>query len=112
MQHATASAPAFTAADLDRLGDEIAALSAHLDAATARLLTLLREFDAHGGWANGCRSCAEWLSWRVGLEPGAARERVRVARALGELPELAAALARGELSYSKVRALTRVATPA
>jgi hypothetical protein len=109
MHLATTSAPA--TADLDRLGDEIATLSAHLDAATARLLTLLREFDARGGWANGCRSCAEWLSWRVGLEPGAARERVRVARALGELPQLAAALARGELSYSKVRALTRVATP-
>jgi hypothetical protein len=109
MPHATAPAPA--AADLDRLGDEIATLSAHLDAATARLLALLREFDARGGWANGCRSCAEWLSWRVGLDPGAARERVRVARALGALPQLAAALARGELSYSKVRALTRVATP-
>jgi hypothetical protein len=76
------------------------------------LLTLIREFDARGGWAQqGCRSCAEWLSWRVGLDPGAARERVRVARALGELPRLAAALGRGELSYSKVRALTRVATP-
>jgi uncharacterized protein DUF222/HNH endonuclease len=109
MHLATTSAPA--TADLDRLGDEIATLSAHLDAATARLLTLLREFDARGGWANGCRSCAEWLSWRVGLDPGAARERVRVARALGALPQLAAALARGELSYSKVRALTRVATP-
>ncbi|HEV8675430.1 MAG TPA: DUF222 domain-containing protein, partial [Methylomirabilota bacterium] len=71
----------------------------------------LREFDARGGWGNGFRSCAEWLSWRVGLDPGAARERVRVARALGELPQLAAALARGELSYAKVRALTRVATP-
>jgi hypothetical protein len=96
--------------DLERLGDEIAELSAHLDAATARLLELIREFDARGGW-DGCRSCAEWLSWRIGLDLGAARERVRVARALGELPRLAAALARGELSYSKVRALTRVATP-
>jgi hypothetical protein len=96
--------------ELERLGDEIAELSAHLDAATARLLELLREFDARGGW-DGARSCAEWLSWRVGLDLGAARERVRVARALGELPLLSAALARGELSYSKVRALTRVATP-
>ncbi len=112
MPDTTAPTPSPPAADLDRLGDEIAVLSAHLDAATARLLTLLREFDARGGWAQqGCRSCAEWLSWRVGLDLGAARERVRVARALGELPELAAALARGELSYSKVRALTRVATP-
>jgi hypothetical protein len=98
-------------AELDRLGDEIAELSAHLDAATARLLALIREFDARGGWNRGFRSCAEWLAWRVGLEPGAARERVRVARALGTLPQLAEALARGQVSYSKVRALTRVATP-
>src|SRR5437763_9751391 len=96
---------------LDQLGDEIAELSAHLDAATARLLDLIREFDARGGWNNGFNCCAAWLSWRVGLAPGAAREHVRVARALGTLPLLAQALARAELSYSKVRALTRVATP-
>ncbi len=97
--------------DLDRLGDEIAVLSAHLDAATARLLDLIREFDAREGWSNGFRSCAAWLSWRVGFAPGAAREHVRVARALGALPRLSQALARGELSYAKVRELTRVATP-
>jgi len=96
---------------LDRLGDRIAELSAHLEAATARLLDLIREFDERGGWNAGFRSCAEWLSWRVGLDPGAARERVRVARALANLPRLAQALAHGELSYAKVRALTRVATP-
>src|SRR5437763_14706070 len=95
----------------DRLGDEIAELSAHLEAATARLLDLIREFDARGGWNSGFSSCAAWLSWRVGLDLGAARERVRVARALATLPRLAQALARGELSYAKVRALTRVATP-
>ena len=105
--HATAE----PIADLDRLGDEIAELSAHLDAATARLLELIREFDARGGWNNGFRSCAAWLTWRVGLAPGAAREHVRAARALGTLPLLAQALALGELSYSKVRELTRVATP-
>jgi hypothetical protein len=65
---------------LDRLGDEIAELSVHLDAATARLLDLIREFDARGGWSNGFRSCAGWLSWRVGLDLGSAREKVRVAR--------------------------------
>ena len=96
---------------LDRLGDEIAELSAHLDAATARLLELIREFDAREGWNTGFSSCAVWLSWRVGLDLGAARERVRVARALATLPRLAQALERGELSYAKVRALTRVATP-
>jgi 5-methylcytosine-specific restriction endonuclease McrA len=98
-------------AELDRLGDEIAELAAHLDAATAQLLDLIREFDVREGWNAGFRSCAAWLSWRVGLGPLAAREHVRVARALGTLPRLAQALARGELSYAKVRALTRVATP-
>jgi len=93
-------APAFVptpehVAKLDRMGDEIAELSAHLDAATARLLDLIREFDARGGWNRGFRSCAAWLSWRVGLDLGAAREKVRVARALGTLPRLAEALARG-----------------
>src|SRR5438046_4880796 len=96
---------------LDRLGDEIAELSAHLDAATARLLDLIREFDVRDGWNTGFSSCAAWLAWRVGFAPGAAREHVRVARALGTLPLLAHALARGELSYAKVRELTRVATP-
>ena len=99
------------AAALDRLGDEIAELSAHIEVATAHLLHLIREFDARGGWNSGFRSCAAWLSWRVGLDLGAARERVRVARALGTLPLLAQALGHGELSYAKVRALTRVATP-
>ena len=98
-------------AEVDRLGDEIATLSAHVEAATGRLLDLIREFDARGGWGNGFRSCAHWLSWRVGLDLGAARERVRVARALADLPLLRAALSRGKLSYAKVRALTRVATP-
>src|SRR3989454_5382744 len=89
--------------ELECLGDHIAELSAHLDAATARLLDLIRVFDARGGWGNGFRSCAHWLTWRIGLDLGAARERVRGARALGTLPLLARALARGELSYSKVR---------
>ena len=97
---------------IEQLGDEIAVLSVHLDAATVRLLDLIREFDIREGWNNGFRSCAAWLAWRVGLDIGAARERVRVARALEELPRLKTALAHGELSYAKVRALTRVATPA
>jgi hypothetical protein len=96
---------------LDQLGDEIAELSPHLAAATARLLDLIPEFDIRAGWNTGFRSCAAWLSWRVGFAPGAAREHVRVARALGTLPLLSQALARGELSYAKVREVTRVATP-
>src|SRR5438132_5589564 len=100
-----------THSDVERLGDEIAEMSAHLEAATARLLDRIREFDAREGWNTGFRSCAAWLSWRVGLDLGTARQRVRVARALGTLPRLAGALARGEISYAKVRAVTRVATP-
>jgi hypothetical protein len=95
-----------------QLGDEIAELSAHIEVATARLLTLIREFDALGGWHHaGAKSCAEWLSWRVGVDLRAAYERVRVARALPGLPCINAAFACAEISYSKVRALTRVATP-
>ena len=98
-------------ADVDRLGHEIAELSAHLEAATARLLDLIRQFDERDGWNNGFRSCAHWLAWRASMDLGAARERVRVARALPSLPPIADAFGRGELAYAKVRALTRVATP-
>jgi hypothetical protein len=62
------------------------AFSAHLEAASARLLNLIREFDARGGWCNGFRSGADWLCWRIGLDLGTAREKVRVARALATLP--------------------------
>ena len=99
-----------TAPGVDTLGDRIAELAANIQAATGELLGLIREFDARNGWT-GFASCAEWLSWRTGLAPGAAREHVRVARALGELPRLRDALRRGAVSYSKVRAVTRVATP-
>ena len=97
-------------ARLQRLGDRIAELSARIDAATYELLVLIREFDQQEGWG-GRLSCAEWLSWRTGLAPGPAREHVRVARALGELPKLSDAMRRGRISYSKVRAVTRVAAP-
>lgn len=92
---------------LDRLGDRIARLSARIQAATYQLLLLLRECDEAEGWHDeGFRSCAEWLSWRTGLAPGAAREKVRVARALARLPHLSEALRTGRLSYSAARALT------
>jgi hypothetical protein len=99
-------------ADLEELGERIAELAAQISAATYELLAMLRDFDERAGWNCGFRSCAHWLCWRVGLDPGAAREKVRVARALGALPLLSAAMRRGEISYSKVRALTRIATPA
>ena len=97
--------------DLVRLGDEIAKLAAHIDAATYRLLVLIREFDQRGGWETGFKTCAHWLSWRTDIAHGPAREKVRVARALEQLPRLSGMMQRGELSYSKARALTRVATP-
>jgi hypothetical protein len=99
-------------AELVALGERIARTAALIDAATEELLRDLRDFDAAEGWAaQGALSCAHWLAWRTGMDLGAARERVRVARALGALPHLEAALARAEVSYSKVRAMTRVATP-
>ena len=97
-------------AEVVALGDRIAELSSRIQAATWELLSLIRQFDERYGWA-GCTSCAEWLGWRTGLAPGAAREHVRVARALADLPKLSDAMRRGKVSYSKMRAVTRVATP-
>ena len=96
---------------IEQLGETIAGMAARLHAATYELLVLLREFDGQSGWNNGFLSCAHWLSWRTGIDLGAAREKVRVARALGQLPRLSGAMQRGEISYAKVRALTRIATP-
>jgi hypothetical protein len=101
-----------TREQLDGLADQIAELSFRIDLAKHSLLTHLRTFDAHDGWGGmGFISTASWLSWRIGIGSGAAREHVRVARALGELSRIDAAFAAGKLSYAKVRALTRVATP-
>ena len=94
------------------LGEEIAGMSAHIDSATHRMLESIRRFDQGGGWhEQGAASCAHWLAWRLGLDSSTAREKVRVARALGSLPAIDDAFRRAALSYSKVRALTRVATP-
>ena len=80
-----------------------------MNAETYRLLVLVREFDDRFGWAKwGLRNCAEWLAWRCGLSLSAAREKVRTAQALRGLPAISAAFADGLLSYSKVRALSRV----
>ena len=95
--------------ELDR---SLAELSAHLDAAKHEQLSLIAEFDRREGWAlGGFRSCAHWLGVRIGLGRVAAREHVRVARALQDLPLTSQALARGQVSFSKVRAITRIATP-
>ena len=99
-------------ATVEQLGEAIADIAAGIHAATYQLLVLLHEFDARKGWNNGFLSCAHWLSWRTSIDMGAAREKVRVARALPNLPLLGTALRRGEISYAKVRALTRIATTA
>ena len=97
---------------VDELAADIRAGAVQLAAATAAWLRLVAEFDQRSGWGEvGVKSCAHWLAWQCGMSPGAAREHVRVARALGGLPRTAAAFADGRLSYSKVRAITRVADP-
>ena len=98
---------------LERLEAQICELAGHLAAATCRFLVLLADFDARRGWASWeMGSCAQWLSWKCQLSSGTAREHVRVARALRDLPVIRARFAAGRLSYAKVRALTRIATPA
>jgi hypothetical protein len=97
----------------ERLESEICRRAADLAAAQAQWFRLLAEFDRRSGWASwGCRSAAQWLSWQCGLSTMAGREHVRVARRLAEFPATEALFAAGKLSYSKVRALTRVLTPA
>ena len=93
----------------ERLEAEVATLYSRISAETCRWLGLVAELDRREAYARwGCRTCADWLSWHCGVGLRAAREQVRVARRLAELPAVRAAFGRGELSYSKVRALTRV----
>jgi hypothetical protein len=98
---------------LERLEAQICELAGHLAAATCRFLVLLGDFDARRGWASwDMNSCAAWLSWKCQMTAGTAREHVRVARALRDLPVIRGEFGAGRLSYAKVRALTRIATPA
>jgi len=97
-------------APIEELDRNILNLCSRINAATYELLVLVREFDERAGWLKwGLHNCAEWLAWRCDLSITTALEKVRAAHALKTLPEIAAAFATGELSYSKVRALTRVA---
>jgi len=94
----------------ERLGEEITELCSYIYAAEHRLLSLIRLFDEQQGWEYlGFPSCAYWLNFKCGMDMNTARERVRVAHALGKLPKIDARFAEGALSYSKVRAMTRVA---
>ena len=109
MERCAAPAPS---ASLDELERRITTLAAHLHAGNYRLLCLIAEFDRRKGWNQwGVHSCAHWLNWKCGIGMIAAREKVRVARSLESFPRIGAAFRRGEVSYSKVRAMTRVATP-
>jgi Domain of unknown function (DUF222) len=100
------------AVPLERLEAQICELAGHLTAATCRFLVLLGDFDARRGWAEWeMTSCAAWLSWKCQMSAGTAREHVRVARALRVLPVIRGEFGAGRLSYAKVRALTRIATP-
>lgn len=93
------------------LEEQITELWGHINAATYRFLKLVAEYDAREGWGwHGCADCAQWLNWQCGIGRVAAREKVRVARALGSLPGISASFEKGEICYSKVRAMTRVAT--
>src|SRR6202050_5967041 len=104
--------PGVALVPLERLEAEICEVAGHLAAATCRFLVLLGDFDARRGWAGWeMNSCAQWLSWKCQMSSGTAREHVRVARALRDLPVIRAEFAAGRLSYAKVRALTRSATP-
>jgi hypothetical protein len=99
-----------TPSDADNLGAEITELCSYIYAAEYRLLTLIRKFDKQEYWSEaGLCSCAHWLNLKCGIGMNAAREKVRVAHALSDLPKISAAFERGALSYSKVRAITRVA---
>jgi len=95
----------------EALGNEITELYGLITAATYELLVKIREFDEKGLWQlDGLCSCAHWLNWKCGIGLNAGREKVRVANALGELPKISEAFRLGEVSFSKVRAITRVAT--
>lgn len=97
---------------MERLEARICELAGHLTAATCQFLLLVADFDVRSGWADWeMPSCAAWLSWKCQIASGTAREQVRVARALPGFPLLTAEFAAGRLSYAKVRALTRIATP-
>ena len=99
--------------DNETLSQQITLLAGQINAANHRLLQMIAEFDRRKAWSGGgtVRSCAHWLNWKCGIALGAAREKVRVAHCLENLPLIDASFAGGEISYSKVRAMTRVATP-
>ena len=97
---------------LERLEAEISSMASRLAVATATWLVWIAAYDRRGGWASwGAKSCAHWLNWQCGVSPRSAREHVWVARKLDGLAKVRSVFLAGELSYSKVRAICRVAVP-
>ena len=113
MSAVLSAADVYTSPDersVDELDAAIGCLVRQLNADSYRMLVLVREFDDRFGWKKwGFKTCAEWLAWRSEICRSAAREKLRTAHALRSLPLISAAFADGRLTYSKVRALTRVA---
>jgi Domain of unknown function (DUF222)/HNH endonuclease len=102
----------YTASDrsIDELDAAIRRLVRQMNSECYQMLVLVREFDDRFGWKKwSYKTCAEWLAWRSDISLSTAREKVRTAHALRNLPAIAAAFEQGRLSYSKVKALTRVA---
>lgn len=98
---------------LERLEVELTSLAGQVAAVTCRWLLAVAVYDRREGWGSwGCRSMVQWLGWKCGIAPSTAREQVRVARALEKLALVVAEFEAGRLSYSQVRAITRVATSA
>jgi hypothetical protein len=104
--------PTITNRSLDQLETDLISLASHINSQEYEFLVLLREFDLRQGWkAYHFNHCSEWLNMKCGMAPGTAREKLRVANALFDLPQTSSAFAEGDLSYSKARSLSRTATP-
>ncbi|MEQ8693682.1 MAG: DUF222 domain-containing protein, partial [Pseudomonadales bacterium] len=106
----TSLSPVLRLGPIDDLETSLIDRWLEVNRATYQFLNLLREFDFRQGWKPyGCNDCAEWMDFRLKLNRKTALEKVRVARALWFVPKIDAAFKAGELSYSQVRALTRIA---
>ena len=110
MSHSVADYTSTSLRSIDELDAAIRRLVRHMNTECYQMLVLVRELDDRFGWKQwGFKTCAEWLAWRSEIGLSAAREQVRTAHALRSLPAISAAFAEGRLTYTKVRALTRVA---
>jgi len=110
MSHSVTDYTSTELRSIDELDAAIRQLVRNMNTECHQMLVLVRELDDRFGWKQwGFKTCAEWLAYRTGICLSAAREQVRTAHALRSLPAISAAFAEGRLTYTKVRALTRVA---